>query len=53
MGGEPPTPGAEELRDLLFTLPTHRFVEMQDLAALERWIDRASAPHGAAYHPIA
>jgi hypothetical protein len=43
MGGEPPTPGAEELRDLLFTLPTHRFVEMQDLAALERWMNRALA----------
>lgn len=35
---EPPTPGAVELRDTLFTLPTHRFVDMRDIAALSRWI---------------
>jgi hypothetical protein len=35
---EPPTPGADVLRDTLFTLPTHRFVDARDIAALSRWI---------------
>lgn len=35
---EPPTPGAVELRDTLFTLPTHRFVDARDISALSRWI---------------
>jgi dTDP-4-amino-4,6-dideoxygalactose transaminase len=35
---EPPTPGAEALRDTLFTLPTHRFVGARDIAALRGWI---------------
>jgi dTDP-4-amino-4,6-dideoxygalactose transaminase len=35
---EPPTPGADALRDTLFTLPTHRFVDARDIAALRGWI---------------
>ena len=38
MSGEPPTPGAAELRLALFTLPTHGFVNQADLAALADWL---------------
>lgn len=38
LGGEPPTPGAQELRKSLFTLPTHAFVQGADLIALQRWM---------------
>ena len=38
MSGEPPTPGATELRRALFTLPTHQFVDSADLGALAEWL---------------
>jgi dTDP-4-amino-4,6-dideoxygalactose transaminase len=37
--GEPMTPGATELRELLFTLPTHAFVTRKDLLALHEWMN--------------
>jgi dTDP-4-amino-4,6-dideoxygalactose transaminase len=36
--GEPATPGATELRDALFTLPTHDMVDDRDLLDLQGWI---------------
>ncbi|MEP6495573.1 MAG: DegT/DnrJ/EryC1/StrS family aminotransferase [bacterium] len=36
--GEPAVPGATELRDSLFALPTHRFVTDSDVSALHRWM---------------
>ena len=39
-----PVPGAVELRRSLFTLPTHRFVDSADMAALAAWLVSASAP---------
>ena len=39
MAGEPSTPGASELRDSLFTLPTHSFVTRADLVALQAWMN--------------
>lgn len=36
--GEPPTPGALELRRALFTLPTHRMVRRSDLERLVEWL---------------
>lgn len=35
---EPATPGASEIARSLFTLPTHRFVNQTDLAALHAWL---------------
>ena len=35
---EPATPGASELRNSLFTLPTHGFVNESDLARLAAWL---------------
>lgn len=37
MPGEPETPGAMELRESLFTLPTHAFVAKTDFVALQDW----------------
>lgn len=48
--GEPPTPGADQLRRELFTLPTHRFVTKADLNALVEWLRvprRMMVPFGA------
>ena len=42
--GEPPTPGADWLRERLLTLPTHGLLEVRDLAALARWVEGAAAP---------
>jgi hypothetical protein len=36
--GEPPTPGALELRRTLFTLPTHFMVRRRDVDALVDWL---------------
>lgn len=36
--GEPPTPGAIELRRGLLTLPTHALVDPRDLARLRAWL---------------
>ena len=50
MPGEPPTPGASELRESLFTLPTHAFVTKRDFVALHRWMHgdaRLEAAHTA------
>lgn len=38
LAGEPAIPGAEALRDSLFTLPSHRFVTGADIAALGQWM---------------
>lgn len=46
-GDEPPTPGAIELRQTVFTLPTHRFVNDTDVAWIMEWMryeDTGSAP---------
>jgi hypothetical protein len=39
--GEPPIPGASEIRRTLYTLPTHRFVSRGDVTSLAKWL-RAS-----------
>ena len=36
--GEPPTPGADDLRKSLFTLPTHSYVKGVDFVALHSWM---------------
>jgi hypothetical protein len=38
VSGEPPIPGATELRRTLFTLPTHRFVRDSDRDAIAAWL---------------
>jgi hypothetical protein len=43
IAGEPPMPGAIELRSGLFTLPTHRFVTDRDMAALAAWLRDGNA----------
>ena len=40
---EPPTPGASELRQTSFTLPTHRFVNTRDTHAIAAWLHDARA----------
>lgn len=37
-GGEPPTPGAEELARTLFTLPTHYMVTPSDIKGMMEWL---------------
>ena len=39
LDGEPATPGAEELRRTLYTLPSHGMLAERDRAALVRWIE--------------
>ena len=43
VAGEPPIPGSAELRRSLFTLPTHRLVNVRDVNALVAWIDDGSS----------
>jgi hypothetical protein len=43
IAGEPPVPGATDLRRGLYTLPTHRFVSDADLAAMVRWLSAAGS----------
>ena len=38
MPGEPATPGADALRQSLFTLPTHSRVNRTDLVDLQNWV---------------
>jgi dTDP-4-amino-4,6-dideoxygalactose transaminase len=38
VGGEPPTPGAEELARTLFTLPTHYMVKPSDIKSMMEWL---------------
>ena len=45
MAGEPATPGATELRESLFTLPTHAFVTKMDFVALQTWMHAAAHPY--------
>ncbi len=60
-GGEPPTPGAEELARTLFTLPTHYMVTPSDIKAMMEWLrvptrllvpirERERAPRAARSH---
>ena len=44
LSGEPSTPGATELRDSLFTLPTHAFVTRKDFVALQEWMNADEHP---------
>ena len=45
--GEPATPGADELRQSLFTMPTQSRVAGTDLLDLERWAYHVAAGPGA------
>jgi hypothetical protein len=61
VGGEPPTPGAEELARTLFTLPTHYMVRPSDIKSMMEWLrvptrllvpvrERERAPRAARSH---
>jgi hypothetical protein len=41
VAGETAGPGAAELRDHLFTIPTHAFVTRRDIEAIAAWADGA------------
>ena len=50
--GEPPMPGAHDLRRSLFTLPTHAFVQGVDMMALQDWMCSIACETARSVHTV-